>query len=426
MIIHVVKEGETIQSIADSYGLSAERIILENELQNRTRLAVGEALVILFPDQTYTVKEGDTLGTIADSFGISLIQLLRNNPYLSDREYIYPGETIVISYKESKTYSLSVNGYIYPFVNRNVLKKTLPFLTYLSVFNYEVTAEGDIINQDDNDIIRMAKAYGVAPIMILTISVRDPAEEAKLIHTILTDEAIQDRLLDNLVNLLKEKDYYGVNIHTPYILPEDRAMYDDFIKKFTSRISKEGFKVWSTFIIRIFELLTGTLLSGINYQALGEEAVKISLISYEFGYSVGIPQGAFSMDIIRRFLEFTLKLFSPEKTLYGIRTIGYVWKLPYIPGETKGMAVSYQAAIQLALNNNAVIMYDEITNAAYFEYISENDQYEVQFWDARSIDNFVRLVPEFKMDGASVWNVMSFFPQMWLVINSQYDIKRVL
>ena len=111
MIIHVIQHGETIASIAGSYGVSAERIILDNGISDPDSLVVGESIVILFPEIIYIIKEGDTLDSIAESYGTTVIQLLRNNPYLSDREYIYPGEEIVIRYRENKMHSITTNGF---------------------------------------------------------------------------------------------------------------------------------------------------------------------------------------------------------------------------------------------------------------------------------------------------------------------------
>lgn len=117
MTIHVVQKGETINSIADKYGVSADRLILDNGIKNPSRLVVGDTIVILKPDISYTIQEGDTLGSIADKYEVTIFQLLRSNPYLSDREYIYPGETIVISYEENIIGAISTNGYAYPFID---------------------------------------------------------------------------------------------------------------------------------------------------------------------------------------------------------------------------------------------------------------------------------------------------------------------
>ena len=425
MTIHVVQEGETINSIADKYGVSVDRLILENGLTPPINLAVGETIVILHPKITYMIQQGDTLDSIAEKNKVTIFQLLRNNPYLSDREYIYPGETIVISYEGDKIRSIAINSYVYPFIDMNVLKKTLPFLTYLTVYSYEVSAEGNISDIDDIEIIKTAKAYGVAPIMILTALSKSKEEEINVMHSILSSREIQVQFFENLLRILQTKGYIGVSINTPYILPSDRNLYEDLVIEFADRLSKAGYKVFDTLSIRVFQLLSGTIFTGVDYSKISQALDGITLISYSFGYSEGIPPGTTSMDTFKRFIRYSIREIPPEKIYSGVSAIGYIWRFPYIPNISKGMAVTYDSAIQIAIDNNAEIQYDEITNSAYFKYTS-GDEFIVQFWDARSIDAFVKIVPEFGLKGISIWNIMNWFPQMWLVINSQYDIEKVL
>jgi spore germination protein len=87
MIIHVVLPGETMESIANQYGVAVERLILDNDIPNPNNLIVGQSILIAYPTITYTVQEGDTLKGIADAYDISVMQILRNNPFLSEREF---------------------------------------------------------------------------------------------------------------------------------------------------------------------------------------------------------------------------------------------------------------------------------------------------------------------------------------------------
>jgi len=425
MTIHVVQNDETINSIADKYGVSVDRLILDNGIKNPSRLVVGETIVILKPEISYTILEGDTLDSIADKYEVTIFQLLRNNPYLSDREYIYPGETIVISYEENIIRTIATNGYVYPFIDMNVLRKTLPFLTYLTIYSYEVTNDGEINDIDDIEIIQTTKAYGVAPIMMLMETSQSMEEEINVIHSILSNYEIQEQFFNNLLSILETKGYSGVSINTPYILPMDRSLYEEFVINFSDRLSKAGYKVYNTFSIRIFQLLSGTIFAGIDYSKISQVVDGITLISFAFGYSEGIPPGTTSMDSLERFVEYSTRLIPPEKTDIGVSLIGYVWKYPYIPSISRGMSISYNSALEIAIENDAEILYDEITNAAYFQYIA-GDEFIVRFWDARSVDNFVKLVPEFELNGINIWNIMNWFPQLWLVINSQYEIDKVM
>lgn len=425
MIIHVVQQGETIEQIADIYGVSAERLILENEINNPNNLVVGETIVILIPEVTYEIQEGDTLGTIADKFDTTISQLLRNNPYLSDREYIYPGETIVIKYTDEKAITIEINSYAYPFISRDILRKTLPFLTYLTVMGYKVTAEGEINNIEDTEIIQMAKVYEVAPIMLLDALSSSMEEEIYVIKSILSNKEKQEQLINNLILIMETKGYSGVNINTPYIKPSDRSIYESFFMNLYERLSKLGYRVYNTFTIRAFQLLSGTIYTGLDYSVISRNVDGIIMITYDFGYSEGIPPGSFSLEIFSRFFGNVTEYIPSKKILMGFSVIGYVWEFPYISGGTRGVAVSFTSAIELAALNNSIVEFDDVNNIAYFQYISDGE-YIVRFWDARSVDNFVKFVPYYGLSGVSVWNIMSWFPQMWLVINSQYSIKKVL
>ena len=78
MIIHVVQQGDTIQSIAEYYRISETVLIRDNALREPDNLVIGQAIVIAYPTLTYIVQEGDTLEGIANSHNVSLIQLLQN------------------------------------------------------------------------------------------------------------------------------------------------------------------------------------------------------------------------------------------------------------------------------------------------------------------------------------------------------------
>lgn len=166
MDIYVVQPNDTIEDIAKKFGVSVAKLVRDNEIEKPNQLVPGQTIVITYPEQTYTVQSGDTLQSISENFGVSILQLLRNNPFLSNRK-VRPGETITIRY--NTTGKLTTNGFTYPYMNIETLKKTLPSLTYLTVYNYQITRKGELIPYfDDSDIIQAAKDYGTIPLMMLT------------------------------------------------------------------------------------------------------------------------------------------------------------------------------------------------------------------------------------------------------------------
>jgi spore germination protein len=429
MIIHVVQTGETIFSIAKSYGLTAEKLIQDNELTNPNNLVIGQAIVIVYPRQTYTVQEGDTLESIANAYGVTQVQLLRNNPMISERNILYPGETIVIDYEGEKIGDISTNGYAYPYIDQDRLRKVLPYLTYLTLFTYGLTPEGDLIQIDDTEIIQLAREYGVAPLMLISTYLSVGVYNNELTHAILSNKDIQNYLINNIIDNMKAKDYFGLYINFGFILIEDRQAYADFMTELSKRLADEGFEVCVALAPDTISK-SGVIYEGHDYAGLGQSTTAVLLMTYEWGYTLGPSMSIAPIDYMRAVFDYSVTKIPPEKTYIGIPTYGYDWVLDPVKGAAIPHSLSNVAAIDLAVQVGAVIEYDEVSQAPFYYYTDtyggKDKHHIVWFEDARSIDAKVKLVPEYGFRGISILNVMNYFAQLWLVINTQYEIRKAI
>ena len=103
MTIHVVKPGDTLAGIADTYGVSQNLLAIWNALSDPYALVVGQAILILTPAGLYTVRAGDTVASIARRFGISVRELFANNPNLDGGLVpIFEGQTMFSDLKRKK------------------------------------------------------------------------------------------------------------------------------------------------------------------------------------------------------------------------------------------------------------------------------------------------------------------------------------
>ena len=126
MQIYVVKPGDTLFSIGRALGLAPGFLARYNGLQEPYRLAVGQSLLVLYPEQTVTVQPGDTLTSIAASAGTDVASLYRMNPNLSGSDRIYPGQILVTQLEQAARRPAVVSGYAYPNVSERVLRGILP------------------------------------------------------------------------------------------------------------------------------------------------------------------------------------------------------------------------------------------------------------------------------------------------------------
>ncbi len=286
MTIHVVQAGETLGSIAEQYGVSSERIIIENELPNPDDLLVGQSIGIRVPDVVHTVVEGETLFSIAEQYDVTPNRILQNNPRVAADEFLSVGEELVITYEGDQVEgTLIINGYAYPFIDREVLRRTLPFLTYLSIFTYGFTPEGELVPVEDEELIAIADEFGVGPIMMLAPMNAEKTFDSGIAHEMFINPAGQENLINNIVANIQAKGYVGLDIDFEFVLPEDKQNFLNFITAVNERLDAEGFITMVALAPKSSGEMVGLLYEAHDYPTIGAVADLVLLMTYEWGYT---------------------------------------------------------------------------------------------------------------------------------------------
>lgn len=426
MRIHVVRPGDSIYSIAKQYGVSMQKIISDNELANPEQLVVGQTIVIIEGTRRHVVVPGDSIYSIAKQYDISISELLSANPQITNSARIFVGQVINIPPRTINFGSIEVNGYALPNIKMEVLEKTLPYLTYLSIFSHRVTADGNMNEIPDEPLIQAARAAGVAPMLVITNTKEGGGFDSDIVHSILTNEQAQSNLINNIVRTLREKNYYGLDIDFEYIYPYDRESYNNFLRRIVNTLRPLGYKISSALAPKISATQQGTLYEAHDYPVHGALLDHVILMTYEWGYLYSAPMAVSPVNEIRKVLNYAVTAIPRQKIFMGMSNYGYNWTLPHVPG-TAATVVSNTGAVDIARRYGAVIQYDYTAQAPYFHYFDDNGrEHVVWFEDARSILAKLALANEYRLGGVSYWTIGQYFPQNWLVLSQVYKIKKVL
>ena len=424
MTIHTVQPGESVYSIAQMYRVPMERIISDNELSDPGRLAVGQALVIRYPKQYHVVEPGETLASIAAMHGMTANELFQLNPALKGLPFITPGQSLVIALDQPKLGTFATNGYAYPNIDRSVLRRTLPYLTYLSVFSYGFQPDGTLIDQPDTELITLAREYGTKPLLVLTTLGEDGMFSSARASALLNDEAAQNALIQNLARTMSAKGYAGVDIDFEYIPAEDRDKYTAFVRKATETLNPLGYETFVALAPKTSDAQRGLLYEAQDYAGLGAAANNALLMTYEWGYSRSAPMAVAPINKVAEVVNYAVQRIDPRKLFLGVPNYGYDWTLPFVPGETIARSIGNVAAVEQAVQENAMIEYDETAQSPHYEYWHSRIGHEVWFEDARSVQAKLALAAAKGLRGVSVWSLMRWFPQLWLVLSSLYHIEK--
>lgn len=373
----------------------------------------------------YVVNAGDSVTSIAAAFGISTESIIYNNQLYAPYR-LAVGQALLLNAGESPVGKRSIftNGYAYPFIERFNLTQTLPYLTNLSVFSYGFTDTGELNppQVDDTWMIALTQETNTNPILTLTPFGPDGRFNNYLITVVVNDMTVQQNLINNLLAMIAEKGFRGVDIDFEYILADDRVRFADFVTNVRIAVNAVGYPVSVALAPKTSDEQPGLLYGGKDYGLLGAAADSVLLMTYEWGYTYGPPMAVAPINKVREVVDYAITKIPLEKIDLGIPNYGYDWPLPYERNVTMARTISNIEAVQIAIANNVPIQFDETAMSPFFTYEIGGVIHEVWFEDARSLRAKFALVQEYSLRGVGYWQIMNLFRANWLLLADTFNI----
>ena len=424
-MIYTIKQGDTLYNIARAYNTTIDELVRLNGLTRPNDLAIGQNLFIptTSTNSTYTVVSGDTMYRIANKLGVSLEDLIKANPQISNPNIIQIGQ--VINVPNSKP-TIEVNGYAIAGINIDTLDRTLPYLTYLSLFSYQALPNGRLTNLYEQERINLAQTQRVAPIMVVTNIGESGGFNSELASTILNNPEIQTTFINNIISTLNTKNYSGVDIDFEYLYPQDKDAYTQFLANLKATLTPLNKSLSVAVAPKYRDEQEGLLYEAHDYQAIGEIADRVIIMTYEWGYVYGEPMAISPLREVEAVISYAVTRIPSNKILMGMPNYAYDWATPWKQGDIAN-TITNTRALEIALENGSNIMFDSSAQAPYFNYIdSRGNARVVWFEDARSIDARLNLVTKYNLAGVSYWTINNFFPVNWAVLSSKFNVAKLI
>ncbi len=419
---HTVRRGETLWGIARNYGTTVEEIVRLNNIANPALINPGMFLYI--PAIRHIISPGQTLSQIARLYDVSLQDLIKIND-IQNPDLVYPGTELIIPRRRRP--SIEVNGYIYLLGEQAgpIVREVGRHLTYVSPFAYRIREDGTLEPINDNAAINAAYAENAVPMMSIT-NFTSTELGANLAHVVLSSPNIQDRLIDNIIGVLREKGYQGVNIDFENVLPQDRELYNGFLQRTVNRLHPLGYFVSTALAPKTGPAQAGLLYEAHDYEAHGRIADFVVLMTYEWGYRLGPPQAISPLNRIKEVLDYAVSVIPRNKIFFGFQLYARDWLLPHVQGQ-QAETFSMQEAINRAVRYGAVIQYDPVTQSPFFRYTDlQGRRHEVWFEDARSAQAKFDTVKEYGLRGISYWALGYPFPQNWVLLEDNFNVRKLI
>lgn len=421
--IYVVQPGDTLWRIGQRYRVAVDRLAEANGIRDAARIVPGQSLVIPVPEEV-AVQPGDTLWEISRRYQVPLGQLVAANRIDPGRP-LRVGEMLRIPRAGPRVETL---GFYIPAggeVDRAMLADVAPLLTYLALFDYRATAEGDLIPPAGGvaDAVAAAQAAEAVPLGVVTNFDGDQFN-TELAHAILTDADVQARLIERILEQIVIDGLGGIVVDFEHMRPADRPLFTAFVESLAAALRERGLPIGIAMAPKASDDPEGPWTGAFDYAALGRTVDMPILMTYEWGWVGGPPLAVAPLPQVRGVLEYARSQMPANKMFMGMPLYGYDWTLPYRRG-TFARTLSPDEAVEQAVRFGVPISWNRAWQSPFYRYVDRDGRtHEVWFEDARSMDAKYRLLQELGLRGAAYWRLSFPFRQHWTLVEQELQVTK--
>lgn len=253
------------------------------------------------------------------------------------------------------------------------------------------------------------KASGVRVMPMMTNNVKS-VFRGDIVHRIINDPVKKNKLINDLVKLIKKYGFVGINIDFEELIETKNEVLTNFQKELYTRFHKEGLLV-SQDVMPFNE--------DYDYKSLGKYNDYLFLMAYDEHSGDTKPGPISSQKWIEAAVDQLAKKVSPQKIVLCLAAYGYDW----VKGG-QGTDVTYQQALVIARESEGKVKYNNDTYNLSYQYWDDNDkEHEVQFTDAATNFNTVRFATEYPLAGTALWRLGSEDSRLWDFYNQPMTRK---
>lgn len=453
MITYSVKPGDSLYSIARSFGTTVESIVILNRLTT-TSLTVGQTLVIpLYTEVIVTAERANVrrgqgveypvLETFVRDARLPVIstapQWIQVLTHSGATGWIARSVTTLMVYDGSKPimviagfYTLEegpqLPGSFRSFANNTSQLSEVPIFTFR--FNRDdptvIEKFGDFTDRDIENLVAIGHRSNVMMMPVvhnLLYKQGGQAAGKEVVKALVATQQVRAAAIQSIIRLIERYNFDGVNIDIEDVYLEDSSRLSAFYTELGIAMKSKGYFLSASVPSRVGDQPFNPFSDPFDYRAIGAAVDQFIVMLYnEHGWPGSGPGPVVSSGWMDRVLSYTVTTVPKENILAAISVFGFDFNLT----TGQNTYVSHSAAVELAKKYNAEIIFDQPTLTPMFRYTDEQGgKHEVWFENAQSIVAKIKLGWEKGIAGVALWRLGMEDPATWDAIAREIVVRRI-
>jgi cellulose synthase/poly-beta-1,6-N-acetylglucosamine synthase-like glycosyltransferase/spore germination protein YaaH/peptidoglycan/xylan/chitin deacetylase (PgdA/CDA1 family) len=222
------------------------------------------------------------------------------------------------------------------------------------------------------------------------------------VHRIINDPVKEQRLINDVIKILEQDHFVGVNVDFEELQEKTNDKLVDFQQNLYNQMHARHLLVTQDVI---------PFNEDYNFKGLAKYNDYVFLMAYDQFSDNSGPGPIAHQKWIEGAVDDAVKNIPEQKLILCLAAYGYDWRLGK---EMSSRTVSYQQALFTAKDNDATIDFDNDSYNLHYDYDDDDGvRHQVQFCDAATIFNALRFATEYGIAGTSIWRLGDEDPRVW-------------
>ncbi|HHY47602.1 MAG TPA: SH3 domain-containing protein, partial [Firmicutes bacterium] len=170
------------------------------------------------------------------------------------------------------------------------------------MFSYFMDEQGNIVGQNPDDITRQLKASDIDAYALIH-NYRGSGFDQGVVHTVLRSESLRLKAIRQILNILDQEGFRGVNIDFENVHPGDRGYLTKFMQELSSMGKARGKEVTISVPAKSKDMPGAAWFGAFDYYALGRVADKVMIMTYDEHSTVSGPGPIASINWVREVIS---------------------------------------------------------------------------------------------------------------------------
>jgi spore germination protein YaaH len=283
---------------------------------------------------------------------------------------------------------------------------------------YHVKQDGSLREEPNLKAIAKAKEMKIKILPLINVV---PSQD-----TVLADERARNNAITNIIRVVKENQYDGVNIDFEFIpttAHKDFSVDRDKMTLFMQILNSELKKIKKITHMAVLPRVNVPVeMTGVyDYGALAKFVSKVTIMCYDFRQEGSPPGPIAPFEWVEKNITTAIHQgFKPSQICLGVATYGYDWPV--------GRSGGFSRPSREILKNASVRGYQvkwstEYQEPFYVYWDSSGIEREIWFENYATLQTKINLVKKYKLSGICIWRLGFEDPKFWQTLEKNWGEK---